>query len=192
VGAGDGLRSVFAGRAVCRLGFGFAAARVEWATGGCVAVPAAELCVGTGCGAAVLVGAGAVTTVFTAAGCVSAFAAGCVPTFGVTGLVCVVTGASGAGVAVAVAFAVVFSVPAARVAGTSRVAALTGASAIRGEASLRGPAGGSSGVGTGPAQAGPASAATRAAAHAATAISPRRSVRRRDDVLVDTRPSLFR
>ena len=47
-------------------------------------------------------------------------------------------------------------------------------------------------VGTDPAQAGPVSAATSAAAHAATSVAPRRFVFRRDDVPVGIRPSLFR
>lgn len=69
---------------------------------------------------------------------------------------------------------------------------LTGASAIRGAASLRGPVGGSSGVGPDTPSAEAGSARASAVTHAATAIPPRPSVRRRDDVLVDTRPSLFR
>ena len=69
---------------------------------------------------------------------------------------------------------------------------LTGASAIRGAASLRGPVGGSSGVGPAAPSATPGSATATAVTHAATPIPLSRSVRRRDDVLVDTRPSLFR
>ena len=79
-----------------------------------------------------------------------------------------------------------------RVARASGDDAFVGASAICGDARPRGPAGGSSGCGTDPAQAGPASAATSAAAHAATSAAPRRFVLRRDDVPVDIRPSLFR
>jgi hypothetical protein len=71
-------------------------------------------------------------------------------------------------------------------------AALTGAFVIRGAASIRDPFGGSSGVGTEPPHAGPASMPATAVAHAATRIRLRRSVRRRDDVLLDIRPSLFR
>jgi len=139
-------------------------------------VLAAGLYVGEG-GAAVVVGA-CVTTVFAAGGLASAFGVE------VEWVVCVVTGASGVGVAVVV--------PAARVVLASGFVAFVGASAIRGDASLRGPAGGSSGVGAWAAQAGPVSAGHRIAAHAATTIPLRRSVRRRDDVLVDTRPSLLR
>jgi hypothetical protein len=69
---------------------------------------------------------------------------------------------------------------------------LAGASAIRGVASLRAPTGGLSGSGPDAANAGTGSAAASSAAHAATAIPLRRSVRRRDDVLVDIRPSLVR
>ena len=69
---------------------------------------------------------------------------------------------------------------------------LTGASTIRGAASLRAPLGGSSGVGVDAPYAAPESAAASRLAHAATAIRVRRSIRRRDDVLVDIRPSLFR
>jgi hypothetical protein len=67
-----------------------------------------------------------------------------------------------------------------------------GAVAIRGDASLRGPLGGSSGDGADAAQAGPASIRARVAAHAEAHTPLRRSVRRRDDVLVDIRPSLSR
>ena len=87
-------------------------------------------------------------------------------------------GASGLGVADAVPL----------VAGGVAVGAL----AIRGDASLRGPVGGSSGVGPDAAQAGPASARANVAAHAEAHTLLRRSVRRRDDVPVDIRPSLSR
>jgi len=69
---------------------------------------------------------------------------------------------------------------------------LVGASAIRGAASLRAPTGGLSGVGADAPKAGVESAAASIAEHAATAIRPRRSVSRRDDVPVDIRPSLSR
>jgi hypothetical protein len=71
-------------------------------------------------------------------------------------------------------------------------APLVGASAIRGAASLRAPTGGLSGVGADAPKAGGESAAASIAEHAATAIRPRRSVSRRDDVPVDIRPSLSR
>jgi hypothetical protein len=67
-----------------------------------------------------------------------------------------------------------------------------GAVAIRGDASLRGPVGGSSGAGADVAKDGPASASASVAAHAAAHTPLRRSVRRRDDVPVDIRPSLSR
>jgi hypothetical protein len=67
-----------------------------------------------------------------------------------------------------------------------------GAVAIRGDASLRGPLGGSSGAGADAAQAGAASIRARVAAHAEAHTPLRRSVRRRDDVPVDIRPSLSR
>jgi hypothetical protein len=69
---------------------------------------------------------------------------------------------------------------------------MAGASAISGVASLRAPTGGLSGVGPEAAMAGVESAAASIAEHAATATPPPCSVRRRDDVLLDTRPSLFR
>ena len=68
----------------------------------------------------------------------------------------------------------------------------SGAVAIRGDASLRGPLGGSSGVGAGAAQAGPARANASVAAQAEAHTPLRRSVRRRDDAHVDIRPSLSR
>jgi hypothetical protein len=67
-----------------------------------------------------------------------------------------------------------------------------GADAIRGDASLRGPVGGSSGAGADAAKDGPASARASVAAHADAHTPLRRSVRRRDDVPVDIRPSLSR
>ena len=67
-----------------------------------------------------------------------------------------------------------------------------GAVAIRGDASLRGPVGGSSGAGADAAKDGPASARASVAAHAEAHTPLRRSVRRRDDVPVDIRPSLSR
>ena len=69
---------------------------------------------------------------------------------------------------------------------------VAGASAISGVASLRAPTGGLSGVGPEAAKAGAESAAASIAEHAATAIPRPRPVRRRDDVLLDTRPSLLR
>ena len=102
------------------------------------------------------------------------------------GAVLSVSGASGLGVA--------WARVASEGAGDERAGAfaIRGASAIRGAASLRAPTGGASGMGADAAAAEPEKAAARTAAHAATATPPPCSVRRRDDVLLDTRPSLFR
>jgi hypothetical protein len=102
------------------------------------------------------------------------------------GAVLSVSGASGLGVA--------WACVASEGAGDERAGAfaIRGASAIRGAASLRAPTGGASGMGADAAVAEPERAAARAAAHAATAIPRPRPVRRRDDVLLDTRPSLLR